>query len=66
MRIDNFTECDIELINDGGNNPDSTSECEELIFKEVDGDSQKFINIMTILANYYGDVSSEMITRWAR
>ena len=66
MNISNFTECDIEKLIEGEQNPDSLKEFEKLIYLEVDGDEQKFINIASIFASYHGDIGSEFTNRWAR
>ena len=64
IEISNFTICDIEDID--GINADDASDLEKRLFLEVDEDEQKFINIMTLLSAYYGDVSSNLITKWSR
>ena len=66
MDISNFTVCDIEKLIDEEQNSDSLKEFERLIYLEVDEDEQKFINIASIFASYYGDVSYEFSTKWTR
>ncbi len=62
--VSNFTECIVDSMEDV--DPSSLAKLEELIWKEVDGDEQKFINIASILANFYGDVGSEFVNKWNR
>ena len=62
--ISNFTFCEIEDIDKV--NPDSEKSLERRVFNEVDGDEQKFINIMTLLSAYYGDVVLNVISKWSR
>ena len=62
--ISNFCCCEIEDI--GEIDANNQEDLEKRIFLEVDNDEQKFINIMTLLSSYYGDVSSDMINKWSR
>ncbi len=64
MDISNFITCDIENITEV--DPDSLKKLEQLIFNEMDGDEQKFINIASIISNFYGNVGSEFFSKWNR
>ena len=64
INISNFAECDIEGFEDI--DPSSLKQLEKLIWEEVDRDEQKFINIASILSNFYGDVGFEFVTKWNR
>ena len=64
MDIDNFVECDIEHIYEVA--PSDLTKLEQLIWREVDMDEQKFINIASIFANFYGDVVCDFANKWNR
>lgn len=64
INVSNFTSCDIEDIEDV--DAEDTADLERRLFNECDGDEQKFINIMTLLSAYYGNVSSDLISKWSR
>ena len=66
INVSNFTACDIEKVIDGNLDVESLTSLESLIWNEVDMDEQKFINIASIFANFYGNVGSEFINKWNR
>ncbi len=64
IEVSNFTECIVDRLEAA--DPKSLTQLEEFIWEEVDGDEQKFVNLASILSNFYGDVSSEFVTKWNR
>jgi len=64
--VSNFTECDVEKIIDDKVDASSLKELELLIWNEVDGDEQKFVNIASIMSNFYGDIGNEFCNKWNR